>query len=119
MVAVVLGGFLLLSATQVFGQISSASPAQVDSDTFLRSSLKKAKTIPKNIWDRINDARQWVWEEYPDQVLVQEEPHIKWSRYLSAALNTPDWLDLAGAIRLRREGFDHPFGAGQDGSTWQ
>ena len=119
MVAVVLGGFLLLSAIQVLGQISSDNPSQVEDDPFLKSGLKKAKTIPKNTWDRIQKAQQWVWDEYPDQVLVQEEPRIKWQRYLSAALKTPDWLDLAGAVRLRREGFDHAFRAGENGTTWQ
>jgi hypothetical protein len=76
------------------------------------------KSVPKNIWERLKLADQWVWEEYPDQVLIQEENRIKWPRYLSAALNTPEWLDVAFANRVRREGFDYPFTADQDGTTW-
>ena len=63
-------------------------------------------------------ADKWVWEEYPDQVLIHEENVTKWPRYLSAALNTPEWLDVAFANRFRREGFDYPFNADQEGTTW-
>ena len=122
-VAVVLSGFLMLSATQLFGQNSREDPSQVEDAPFLQSRLgtvlEKTERVPKNIWGRVNEAQKWVWNEYPDQVLIQEDKEIKWSRYLSAALGTPDWLDLAAAVRLRREGFDSPFGAGQKGSTWQ
>jgi hypothetical protein len=38
------------------------------------------------MWERMKLAQQWVWEEYPDQVLIQEGERIKWPRYLSAAV---------------------------------
>jgi hypothetical protein len=70
------------------------------------------------MWERLKVADQWIWDEYPDEVLIQEGERIKWPRYLSAALNTPAWLDLAVSNRFRWEGFDYPFQADQEGSTW-
>ena len=82
------------------------------------TALTQVKSVPKNIWERMKLADQWVWDEYPDQVLIHSDQRIKWPRYLGAALNVPSWLDLGFANRIRREGFDFPFQADQDGSTW-
>lgn len=81
--------------------------------------LKQVEQVPEKTWERISKAEKWVWDEYPDEVLIVEEHDIHFPRYLSAALDTPDWLDLAMSSRLRREGFDYPFRADQQGSTWQ
>jgi hypothetical protein len=81
--------------------------------------LEQTREIPQNVWERIRNGQQWNWAEYPDQVLLQEDEEIKWTRYLSAALNVPDWLDIGMTARIRREGFDYPFKTKQDGSTWQ
>ena len=116
-------GWILLNASLSLGEEPNNTPPSSPDTPYpsqpLNMALEKAREVPKNTWRRIEDAQQWVWDEYPDQVLVQEEPRIKWRRYLSAALATPDWLDLAGAVRLRREGFDYPFAADQEGTTWQ
>jgi hypothetical protein len=116
-------GWILLNASLSLGEEPNNTPPSPPDTPYpsrpLDMALEKAREVPSNTWRRIEDAQQWVWDEYPDQVLVQEEPRIKWRRYLSAALATPDWLDLAGAVRLRREGFDYPFAADQEGTTWQ
>jgi len=85
----------------------------------LDAAREKAREIPQNVWGRIQNGEKWNWVEYPDQVLLQEEEEIKWTRYLSAALNAPTWLDLGMTARIRREGFDYPFKTNQKGSTWQ
>jgi hypothetical protein len=82
------------------------------------TALRQVKSVPQNMWERMELADQWVWEEYPDQVLIHSDQRIKWPRYLGAALNLPSWLDLGFANRIRREGFDYPFVADQKGSTW-
>ena len=113
--------FLLLSTTSFGAETSDKQPSHTD-DPLPQSAwyqaLTEVKSVPTNIRERMKLAQQWVWDEYPDQVLIQEENRIKWPRYLSAALNTPEWLDLAFANRMRREGFDAPFTTDQEGTTW-
>ena len=113
---------LLLLSTVSFGaETPDKQPSHTD-DPLPQSSwyqaLTEVKSVPANIWERMKLAEQWVWEEYPDQVLIQQENRIKWPRYLSAAFNTPEWLDVAFANRFRREGFDSPFTTDQEGTTW-
>jgi len=120
-ITVLLSTFPMLSTTSFGAETPDRLPSHTDaplpqSEWF--SALKQVKSVPSNIWERLKLADQWVWQEYPDQVLIQEEQRIKWPRYISAALNLPEWLDLAMANRIRREGFDYPFQAKQDGSTW-
>ena len=119
--AVLVLTFLMLSTTS-FGADTPDEHSSHTDDSLPQSNwytaLKHVKSVPKNIWERLKLADQWVWQEYPDQVLIQEDARIKWPRYLSAALNTPEWLDVAFANRIRREGFDYPFTADQEGSTW-
>lgn len=112
---------LMLSTTSFGAETPNKHPSNTDdplpqSDWY--SALTQVKSVPENIWERMKLAQQWVWDEYPDQVLIQEENRIKWPRYLSAAINAPEWLDVAFANRFRREGFDSPFTAGQEGTTW-
>jgi hypothetical protein len=57
-------------------------------------------------------------DEQTTVVLIQEENRIKWPRYLSAALNTPDWLDIGMNNRFRWEGYDYALTADQEGTTW-
>jgi hypothetical protein len=113
---------VLMLSTPLFGAETPRKQTSRTSDSLPQSNwysaLTQVKSVPTNIWERMKLADQWVWEEYPDQVLIQEENRIKWPRYLSAALNTPEWLDVAFANRVRREGFDYPFTADQKGSTW-
>jgi len=119
--AVLLITFLLLSTTSFGAETPDKQPPHTDDpppQSNWYSALTQVKSVPKNIWERMKLADQWVWEEYPDQVLIHEENRIKWPRYLSAALNTPEWLDVAFANRIRREGFDYPFTADQEGTTW-
>lgn len=85
----------------------------------LEAAREKPRETPHNVWGRIQNGQQWNWDEYPDQVLLQEDSEIKWTRFLSAALNAPKWLDLGMTERIRREGFDYPFKTNQQGSTWQ
>jgi Alginate export len=114
--------WILLIASFSGGEEPHKHPTPPIDDPFLLWRLdavrKRTREIPQNIWERIRNAQQWTWKEYPDQVLIQEETVIKWPRYLSAALNTPEWLDLGFTNRVRREGFDYPFKADQKGSTW-
>ncbi len=95
------------------------TPSKENRPGRLETVLNNARTVPQTVWGRVRKAKEWVWEEYPDQVLIQDEVHLQWPRYLSAALNTPQWLDLGVTGRLRRQGFDYPFKADQKGSTWQ
>ncbi len=85
----------------------------------LDGAREKVRGIPQNIWERLRHAQEWEWDEYPDQTLIDADTEIRWARFLSAALNTPEWLDLGMTARVRREGFDVPFQADQDGNTWQ
>ena len=119
--AVLLITFLMLSTTSFGAETSDTLPSHTDDplpQSNWYSALTQVKSVPKNIWERMKLADQWVWEEYPDQVLIHEENRIKWPRYLSAALNTPGWLDVAFANRFRREGFDYAFTTDQEGTTW-
>ncbi|MGB5056153.1 MAG: alginate export family protein [Nitrospirales bacterium] len=115
--------WLLLAASLSLGEEPHKKPNPPTEDPYLLWRLdaarEKARKIPQNIWGRIRNSQEWNWGEYPDQVLLQEDGEIKWTRYLSAALNAPKWLDLGMTARLRREGFDYPFQADQKGSTWQ
>ena len=119
--AVLVLTFLLLSTTAFGAETPDKHPSPTNdplpSSDWYRA-LTQVKSVPTNIWERMKLADQWIWKEYPDQVLIQEENVIKWPRYLSAALNTPEWLDLGFSNRIRREGFDYPFTADQEGSTW-
>lgn len=86
----------------------------------LNTVRKKVEQVPQNTWERVQQhAHQWAWDEYPDQVLIQENMEIKWTRYLSAALKVPQWLDIGSTFRLRGEGFDIPFKTDQEKNTWQ
>lgn len=40
-------------------------------------ALTPIKSVPENIGERMKLAAQWVWEEYPDQVLIHGENVIK------------------------------------------
>ncbi len=82
------------------------------------TALTQVKSVPQNIWERLKLADQWVWDEYPDQVLIHSDERIKWPRYLGAAFNLPSWLDVGFTNRIRREGFDFPYAADQEGTTW-
>ncbi len=113
--------FLMLSTTSFGAETPDKHPSHTDDphpQSTWYSALTEVKSVPKNIWERMKLAEEWVWDEYPDQVLIQEENRIKWPRYLSAALNTPDWLDLGMNNRFRREGYDYAFTADQEGTTW-
>ncbi len=116
-------GWILLAVSLSAGEETNKTPPPPSEDPYLSkrigTALEKAKDVPGNVWGRIQEAHQWVWNEYPDQVLIQEDFEIKYPRYLSAVLNLPQWLDLGMTARLRREGFDYPFKANQKGSTWQ
>jgi hypothetical protein len=107
----------MLSTTSVGAELPHNDPTSTD-ELLPQMALKRVRSVPRNMWERMKLAQQWVWEEYPDQVLLQEGERIKWPRYISAALNTPGWLDIGMTNRIRREGFDNPFQANQDGSTW-
>ena len=113
---------LALTPTYSFGDEAPPTPPPTKPTTYeswdFQSVLGRVKESPTNIWGRLKLAKEWVWDEYPDQVLIHEENRIKWPRYLSAALNTPDWLDLGMNNRFRREGYDYAFTADQEGTTW-
>ncbi|HNP60064.1 MAG TPA: alginate export family protein [Nitrospirales bacterium] len=115
--------WILLAPPFSHGGEPNKQPTPPIDDPFLLWQLdavrERAREIPQNIQERIRNGQEWNWNEYPDQVLLQEEAEIHWNRYLSAALNAPKWLDLGMTARLRREGFDYPFKTDQKGSTWQ
>lgn len=114
--------WFLLTASPSLAEEPHKKPTSPSEDPYLLWRLdavgKRTREIPQNVWERIRNGHKWIWNEYPDQVLIQEENLIKWPRYLSAALNTPEWLDLGFTNRVRREGFDFPFKADQKGNTW-
>ena len=115
--------WVLLAASLSLGEEPHNKPTPPTEDPYLLWRLdaarERAREVPQNIRGRIRKGQEWNWDEYPDQVLLQEDTEIKWTRYLSAALNAPEWLDLGMTVRLRREGFDYPFKTEQEGSTWQ
>lgn len=114
--------WFLLTASPSLGEEPHKKPTPPPEDPYLLWRLdavrKRTREIPQNVWERIRNGQKWTWNEYPDQVIIQEENLINWPRYLSAALNTPEWLDLGFTNRVRREGFDYPFKADQKGNTW-
>ena len=116
-------GWFLLSTASLMGSETNKEPPFASDDSRilwgLDAASKKIRQVPQNTWERIQHAHQWAWDEYPDQVLIQEDREIKWTRYLSAALKTPEWLDIGLTSRLRLEGFDNPFQADQEKNTGQ
>ena len=90
-------GCILLMAFSSWGEevYKKATPSPDDPYLLWRLDAvrEKAREVPQNIWERIRNAGQWVWDEYPDQVLLKENAEIKWNRYLSAAFNVPQWLE--------------------------
>ena len=115
-----LGWFLLSTASLMGSEINKKSPIISDDSRMLwglDTAQKKINKVPKNTWERIQHAHQWAWDEYPDQVLIQEDMEKNWTRYLSAAIKTPQWLDIGLTSRLRLESFDNPFQAGQEKNT--
>ena len=48
------------------------------------------------------------WKETADAVLIQGR-ETKWPRYLKAAMNLPDFVDLGIENRTRFESYDHPW----------
>ncbi|GJL59092.1 MAG: hypothetical protein NPIRA03_19490 [Nitrospirales bacterium] len=115
--------WFLLTASLSLGREPHNKPSPPTEDPYLLWRLdaarERVREVPQNMRGRIRRGQEWNWDEYPDQVLLQEDAEIKWTRYLSAALNAPEWLDLGMTARIRREGFDYPFKTGQKGSTWQ
>jgi hypothetical protein len=81
--AVLLITFLMLSTTSFGAETPDKQSPHTDDpppQSNWYSALTQVKSVPKNIWERLKLADQWVWEEYPDQVLIQEENRIKWPR---------------------------------------
>ena len=81
--------FLMFSTTSFGAETPDTPPSHTDDplpQSNWYSALTQVKSVPKNIWERLKLADQWIWKEYPDQVLIQEDARIKWPRYLSAAL---------------------------------
>ena len=75
------------------------SPVQILGTTSLPvmaigGGQRKVSTVPQNSWGRVRNGQQQNRDEYPEQVPLQEDAEIKWTRFLSAALNTPQWLAL-------------------------
>jgi len=116
-------GWLLLPTTSLMGSAINKKPPFSSDDSRmlwgLDTARERIRKVPQNTWERIQHAHQWAWDEYPDQVLIHENMEIKWTRYLSAAVNTPQWLDIGLTSRLRWEGFDNPFQADQEKNTKQ
>ncbi len=56
------------------------------------------------------------WIEPADAVLNQRK-ELDWPRYLKAALNLPDWVDLGIDSRTRFEVMDHPVNTNSNGRT--
>ena len=54
------------------------------------------------------------WKEQADAVLIQNT-ETQWERYLKAAMNLPDWVDLGLENRTRFEVYDHPWRSSQLG----
>lgn len=116
-------GWFLLPTVSLMGSEIDKEPSFASDDSRrlwgLSTARKRIKQVPQSTWERIQHAHQWGWDEYPDQVLIQEDREIKWTRYLSAVLKTPEWLDIGLTSRLRLEGFDNPFQADQEKDTKQ
>ena len=117
-----LGWFLLPMASLMGSENNKSAPFSSDDSQKLwelGTVRDKITQVPLSAWERIQLAHEWAWDEYPDQVIIQEEAEIKWTRYLSAAINAPQWLDIGLTNRLRWEGFDTPFEADQEENTKQ
>ena len=54
------------------------------------------------------------WKEQADAVLIHKK-ETQWERYLKAAMNLPDWIDLGLENRTRFEVYDHPWRSSQLG----
>lgn len=54
------------------------------------------------------------WEKTADALLIQHK-ETQWNRYLKAAMNLPDWVDLGLENRTRFEVYDHPWRSTQLG----
>ena len=61
---------------------------------------------------RLSHASEHPPPDTADAVLV-EPSNWRWNRYLKAALNLPDWLDLGLDHRTRFEVYDHPWRVSQ------
>lgn len=86
--------------------------------TIQSSSPTTWNWISAPVYDRLKATQKKPWREAADEVLIPRS-QVKWPRYLSALLNRPAWIDLAGSFRVRYEGKTNPSRRGEFGSVNQ
>lgn len=106
-----LGMAILLSGSVAL----AAQPSSGSSPSLMNANAADYPTL-NNIRKVAEEKTGKKWIETADEVLNQHN-ELEWPRYLNAALNLPDWVDLAIDSRTRFEVMDHPVNTSSLGRT--
>jgi hypothetical protein len=99
-----LGVVIMLSC----GVVLAAEPPSVSSSSITTENGSDYPDVINGIRERADAQTGTEWIEPADAVLNQRR-ELEWSRYLKAAMNLPDWVDLGIENRTRFESYDHPW----------
>lgn len=119
--ALVLGmtAWILLSVPKASGAEERTGTPESAERPFLERAekevIKDAREAPKAFkeyfLEKVEQARQEPWRETADEILIKDS-EVRWHRYLRALANTPEWLDIGLAHRMRYEVLTNNFRAG-------
>jgi hypothetical protein len=110
--ALVLGmtAWILLSVPKASGAEERTGTPESAERPFLERTekevIKEAREAPKAFkeyfLEKVEQARQEPWRETADEILIKDS-EVRWHRHLRALANTPQWLDIGLAHRMRYE----------------
>jgi hypothetical protein len=70
--------------------------------------LDTPKGFKEYFYEKVAQAEQEPWRETADEILI-DSSQVRWHRYLRALANTPEWLDIGFAHRMRFESLSNNF----------
>jgi hypothetical protein len=94
--------------TLFWGIALAGEPPSVSSSSARTENGSDYPEVMEDIRDWAEEQTGRKWIESADAKLNQRKEH-EWARYLKAALNLPDWVELGIENRTRFETYDHPW----------
>ena len=77
-----------------------------------KKAVETSKRFTEYFVEKVEQAQHEPWRETADQILIND-PEVRWHRYLRALTDTPEWLDIGMAQRIRYEALTNNFRVGQ------